>query len=170
MNVTFRCPHCDQTARVSLAAGTDAFACPQCTAKFHPGSSATQDGNVHQCLICPCRELYVRKDFSQSLGIGIVVLGMIISSVFWFYRMPLWTYGTLFLFALIDVVLYITVGNVLQCYQCQAQYRGLKALEEHEGFDLEIHEKHRQQQIRLARAGIAGGHYSGEQGSPPPAE
>lgn len=118
-----------------------------------------------ECLICPCRELYVRKDFSQTVGVTIVVIGMIISSIFWFYRMPLWTYGTLFLFAAIDIVLYVTVGNVLQCYQCQSQYRGLQALEDHEGFDLEIHEKHRQQQIRLSRAGIASG-----KGSPPPRE
>jgi hypothetical protein len=85
--------------------------------------------------------------------VAIVAVGFVISSVFWFYRMPLWTYGTLFATALIDVALYLTVGNVLQCYQCQAQYRGLKSLDDHEGFDLETHEKHRQQQIRLARAG-----------------
>lgn len=152
MNITFRCPHCEQLARAEIAEPASDFGCTSCAAKF--SAANYQDGNLLQCLICPCRELYVRKDFSQTLGVTIVILGMIISSIFWFYRMPYWTYATLFAFAAIDVVLYITVGNVLQCYQCQAQYRGLKALEEHEGFDLEIHEKHRQQQIRLARAGI----------------
>ena len=108
----------------------------------------------------------VERAAEIDAAIGTFVdLGMIVSSIFWFYRMPYWTYGTLFLFAAIDVVLYLTVGNVLQCYQCQSQYRGLAALDEHEGFDLEIHEKHRQQQIRLARAGIAGG-----KGTPPPPE
>ena len=152
MNVTFRCPHCDELSAAEFDAATE-FACSACAARFHPAEGAVADGNVTQCLICPCRELYVRKDFSQTVGVGIVAAGMIISSIFWFYRMPFWTYATLFASALLDVVLYVTVGNVLQCYQCQAQYRGLKALEEHEGFDLEIHEKHRQQQIRLARVG-----------------
>jgi hypothetical protein len=153
MNVTFRCPHCEQVARAEVAESTADFSCGSCSTKF--SAANFRDGNVLQCLICPCRDLYVRKDFSQALGVTIVVIGMIISSIFWLYRMPLWTYGTLFLFAGIDVVLYVTVGNVLQCYQCQSQYRGLRALEDHEGFDLEVHEKHRQQQIRLARAGIS---------------
>lgn len=153
MNVTYRCPHCDAVSAASIAESSSEFVCPGCSAKF--SAANYRDGNVLQCLICPCRELYVRKDFSQTVGVAIVIIGMLISSIFWFYRMPIWTYATLFAFAAIDVVLYITVGNVLQCYQCQAQYRGLKLLEEHEGFDLEIHEKHRQQQIRLARAGMS---------------
>jgi len=153
MNVTYRCPHCNQIATASLAEGATEFACEKCAAAFRPPADAVRDGHVTECLVCPCKELYIRKDFSQNLGIAIVAAGAVISSVFWYYRMPMWTYGTLFATALIDVVLYVTVGNVLQCYQCQAQYRGLKSLDEHEGFDLETHEKHRQQQIRLARAG-----------------
>jgi hypothetical protein len=153
MNVSYRCPHCNQLASAALAEDAQEFTCQACAAKLRPPATAIRDGNLLQCLICPCQELYIRKDFSQGLGVGIVIVGFMISSVFWFYRMPLWTYGTLFVTALIDVVLYMTVGNVLQCYQCQAQYRGLQALDEREGFDLETHEKHRQQQIRLARAG-----------------
>jgi hypothetical protein len=106
-------------------------------------------------VICPSTELFVRKDFSQSLGVAIVVAGGIVSSIFWFYRMPLWTYGVLFATALIDVVLYVTVGNLLQCYRCQAQYRGIPGLENREPFNLETHEKHRQLKIRLGQAGNA---------------
>ena len=76
---------------------------------------------------------------------------VVVSSIFWYYRLPLWTYGVLFATALIDVVLYLTVGNVLHCYRCQAQYRGIPGLENHEPFDLETHEKHRQQLIRLGQ-------------------
>lgn len=170
MNVTFRCPHCENLGRAEFSEMASQLACPSCGVKFESSAKAVENGNVLQCLVCPCRELYVRKDFSQTVGVTIVVIGMIVSSIFWFYRMPYWTYGTLFLFAAIDVVLYITVGNVLQCYQCQAQYRGLAALDDHEGFDLEIHEKHRQQQIRLARAGIAGGRIASGPGSPPPSD
>ena len=110
---------------------------------------------VTRCLVCPSTELFVRKDFSQKLGVGIVVCGFIISSIFWYYRMPFWTYGVLFATALIDVILYVLVGNVLHCYRCQAQYRGVPGLDNHEPFSLETHEKHRQQQIRLKQqAGV----------------
>ncbi len=60
-----------------------------------------------------------------------------------------WTYAILFVMALIDVLLYVLVGNLLQCYRCQAQYRGVAGLEGRERFHLETHERHRQQVARL---------------------
>jgi len=152
MNVTFRCPHCHELGQAAVAAATRELACPNCHAKGPVPEGAVAQDKLWQCLVCPSTELYIRKDFSQTLGIAIVVVGFLISSVFWFYRMPLWTYGVLFATALLDVVLYLFVGNVLQCYRCQAQYRGVPGLENHGGFDLETHEKHRQQLIRLAEA------------------
>jgi DNA-directed RNA polymerase subunit RPC12/RpoP len=152
MNVTFRCPHCDQTARVELEAALRELACPHCQAKWPVEGRSTGAEKLEGCLICPSTELFIRKDFSQPLGVAIVALGFVVSSVFWYYRMPLWTYGVLFATALVDVVLYLTVGNLLQCYRCQAQYRSVGGLEEHEPFDLETHEKHRQQRIRLEKS------------------
>jgi len=151
MNVTFRCPHCDCTASADFGPQSREIACPNCHVKWPvPAGATAADGRLAQCLICPSTELFVRKDFSQPLGVAIVAAGVVVSSVFWAYHMPYWTYGALFATALIDVVLYLTVGNVLQCYRCQAQYRGVPELESHGGFDLETHEKHRQQRLRLA--------------------
>jgi hypothetical protein len=156
MNVTFRCPHCDTVGDVDLDPAASEIACPHCQAKWPIPPGAMVEGDLKQCVICPSTELFVRKDFSQSLGVAIVVIGGIVSSIFWFYRMPLWTYGVLFATALIDVVLYFTVGNLLQCYRCQAQYRGIPGLENREPFNLETHEKHRQQKIRLEQSAKAG--------------
>jgi hypothetical protein len=153
MNVTFRCPHCDTIGHVDFDSTATDIECPNCQTKWPIPPGATAGCDLKQCIVCPSTELFVRKDFSQSLGVAIVILGGIVSSIFWFYRMPLWTYGVLFATALIDVVLYVTVGNLLQCYRCQAQYRGIPGLENHEPFDLETHEKHRQQRIRLGQAG-----------------
>ena len=150
MNVTFRCPHCDQIDRVNFDENTQSMACPHCGEKWSVPEGAVSGDKLWRCIVCPSTELFIRKDFSQALGVAIVVAGFVISSVFWYYRMPLWTYGVLFATALIDVVLYLVVGNVLHCYRCQAQYRGVPGLENHEAFNLETHEKHRQQKIRLA--------------------
>ena len=154
MNITFRCPHCNELARVEFSAAPSEVACPHCQVKWPADNGVDAEGHITQCLVCPSTELFVRKDFSQPLGVTIVVLAAIVSSIFWYYRMPLWTYGVLFAAALLDVVLYVTVGNMLQCYRCQAQYRGVPGLEEREPFDLETHEKHRQQKIRLKQSGI----------------
>jgi hypothetical protein len=151
MNVTFRCPYCDQTQRVEFGPEDREIACPQCQTRLAVPEGATKEGKLWQCLVCPSKELFIRKDFSQPLGVAIVVVGVVGSSVFWAYRLPIWTYVVLFATALIDVVLYVTVGNVLQCYRCQAQYRDVPGMENHGGFDLETHEKHRQQRIRLAQ-------------------
>lgn len=153
MNVTFRCPHCDQIGRTDFDAASRELACPNCAAAWPvPEGSATGD-KLWRCVICPSTELFIRKDFSQRLGMVIVIFGFVVSSIFWYYRMPIWTYGVLFATALIDVVLYVVVGNVLHCYRCQSQYRGVPGLENHEAFNLETHEKHRQQLIRLGQAG-----------------
>jgi hypothetical protein len=157
MDVTFRCPHCDHTSTASVAGDARQMACPSCDARWSVPEGATKEGKVWRCLICPSTELFLRKDFSQSLGVTIVAVGIVISSIFWAYHMPYWTYGVLFTTALIDVVLYLTVGNVLQCYRCQAQYRDVPGLENHSGFDLETHEKHRQQRIRLEQQSKATG-------------
>jgi hypothetical protein len=156
MNVTFHCPNCDETGRVELGTEVREITCPACQVTWSVPAGATADGKLWHCLICPSTELFVRKDFSQSLGVAIVVVGAIVSSIFWAWRMPIWTYAVLFATALVDVVLYFTVGNLLQCYRCQAQYRDVPGLENHGGFDLETHEKHRQQRIRLAQQTEAG--------------
>src|SRR5438270_9174607 len=134
MNVTFRCPHCDQLASVEVTATECELACSQCHTKW-PLAEDAAAGNLSRCLVCPSTELFIRKDFSQSLGVAIVVAGVVASSLFWAYHKPYWTYAVLFATALIDVVLYFTVGNLLQCYRCQAQYRGIDEIENHAGFD-----------------------------------
>lgn len=150
MNVTFRCPNCHRVAAAELD-GAAEIACSACQTKWTLPADAFAEGKVVRCVICPSDELYLRKDFSQAVGVAIVVFGFVVSSVFWYWRMPMWTYGVLFATALIDVVLYLTVGNLLQCYRCQAQYRGVAGIDTHQPFDLETHEKHRQQLIRLAQ-------------------
>jgi ribosomal protein S27E len=153
MHVTYHCPSCRQTTQAEFGPRSASVACTLCGTQIEIPAGAVSTERLSRCLVCPSSELFVRKDFSQALGVTIVVLGFVISSVFWYYRMPLWTYGVLFATALIDVVLYLTVGNVLQCYRCQAQYRGVPGLDQHEPFDLETHEKHRQQAARLQQVG-----------------
>jgi hypothetical protein len=149
MNVAFRCPHCHEISRAEFGVETTEIACANCHETW-PTAGAVQKEKLLRCLVCPSAELFIRKDFSQSLGVGIVIVGIVLSSIFWAYHKPYWTYAVLFATALIDVVLYFAVGNVLQCYRCQAQYRGIPGLENHAGFNLETHEKHRQQKMRLA--------------------
>ena len=106
---------------------------------------------LDHCLVCPSADLFVRKDFPQRLGVAIVDAGH--------RREAAWPGLTIkrisrssscFSRRLIDVALYLVVPNALMCYRCGAMYRGAPGLDSHSSFDLETHERHRQQKARLA--------------------
>ena len=149
MNITFACPDCDRTSRIPLDWET-AVACPECSWKQSTSSAAASDERLNECLVCGCKELFLRKNFSQRLGVTIVVIAATASAIAWAYYMWYTAYGILFAAALLDLYLYFTVGNLLQCYRCNAEYRGLPHVDDREAFSLETHERYRQQAIRLA--------------------
>lgn len=152
-HVTFSCPACDGLLRASLDEKASAVTCPRCQqARALPGHDP-HSGHLRHCLVCPSSELFVRKDFPQRWGAAIVIAGFALSCVFWAYEDVIMTFAVLFATALIDVLLYLTMGNVLECYRCHAQYRGLPEFEDYEQFDLEAYEKHRQQSLRLKKVG-----------------
>jgi hypothetical protein len=150
MNLTFACPQCERPARVNVEPGANSITCPHCRTTIAVPPGAFVDGEIQRCLVCPSRDVYLRKDFPQRLGVLIVVLGFAASTVTWAYSRPIWTFAILFATALVDVVLYLIMPNALMCYHCGAEYRGLPHSDRYAGFDLETHERHRQQKIRLA--------------------
>ncbi|MBM4002283.1 MAG: hypothetical protein FJ295_03215 [Planctomycetes bacterium] len=151
MEVNYHCPECSAVNNAAVREGGLApLSCVNCDAQLVPPSDAILDGRVVHCLVCPSTELYVRKDFSQRTGVAIVVVGLGASCIGWFYRHFQVTYAILFATALLDAGLYLLRGSLLQCYRCQAEYRGLADLQGGEPFRLETHEKYRQQAARLA--------------------
>jgi hypothetical protein len=152
VQISYTCSHCDQSVTAALSESTRELPCPNCGAVLQTPPDAISGDRVQRCVVCPSEELYARKDFPQQLGVGIVIAGVVLSTIAWYFRQIYLTYGIFFATALLDFVLWLVMGNVLQCYRCQAQYRGVAGLDQHGGFDLETHEKHRQQLVRLAEA------------------
>lgn len=157
MNVTYACPACHAGTHSHFDADTRHLKCNVCGQGLDvPEGAVLEDavegGRVQRCLVCPSTDLFVRKDFPQRLGVLIVAVGIIGSSIAWYHAHLLWTFGILFATALIDVLLYTFVGDALMCYRCQAQYRGVAEMDSHGLFDLETHERHRQLSARLQAA------------------
>lgn len=148
MNVTYLCPHCEATTRAEFTDESSELTCRRCGGVVSVPRGAVQGEEVHRCLVCPSTDLYLRKDFSQALGVTIVAVGLAASCIPWYFHWWYGTYAILFATALIDVILYLFTGNMVQCYRCQAQYRGVTESERHGAFNLEVHEKHRQQMAR----------------------
>jgi DNA-directed RNA polymerase subunit RPC12/RpoP len=152
MNVTYSCPGCGRTVRELISAESSSLDCPHCRQQIAIPSGAIEGRRIHRCLACPSRELYARKDFPQRLGVALVALGFVGSSIAWANYQVLWSFAILFGTALVDLLLYIVMGESLTCYRCGAQYRGFEEIELHGGFDLETHERHRQMAARMKSA------------------
>jgi ribosomal protein S27E len=149
MNVTYRCPTCEKTVRTAFAAASTELSCPQCAHQLKIPAGAVSEERIERCLVCPSTDLFARKDFPQKLGVGLVVFGFVASSIAWANYQVFWTFAILFATALVDLVLYLVMGESLTCYRCHAQYRGSHEIERHGGFDLETHERYRQLAARL---------------------
>jgi hypothetical protein len=153
MNVTYNCPECQRTVRVGLNNDIAELVCPNCGQAIKVSTDARSDGRINRCLVCPSTELYARKDFPQRLGVALVVIGFVGSSIAWFNYQVLWSFAILFGTALVDLLLYVVMGESLTCYRCHAQYRGFNEIQRHGGFDLETHERYRQMAARLSNSG-----------------
>ncbi len=150
MNITFACPACEAGNRAELTDSATELSCSHCGKRLQVPAGAIAEGRVRRCVVCPSTDLFVRKDFPQRVGVSIVTLGILASCVAWAKTEVYLTFAILFATAAIDVILYFIVPNALMCYRCGAMYRGVAGLDEHESFDLETHERYRQQKIRLA--------------------
>lgn len=150
IQLDYACPNCQSHCHCKLESELpDVFACPGCGCQLQVPAKSLEGDRVLRCLVCPSTELYVRKDFSQRLGVAIVVFGLGASCLAWYFRHFYLTYGILFATALIDAGLYLVRGSLLQCYRCQAEYRGMADLSGSQPFSLETHEKYRQQAARM---------------------
>jgi hypothetical protein len=149
MNVTYNCPGCGCRARKSISAESSPLDCPNCHQQLAVPEGAIIGQRINRCLVCPSRDLFARKDFPQRLGVALVAMGFVGSSIAWAYYQVLWSFAILFGTALVDLLLYIVMGESLTCYRCGAQYRGFEEIERHGGFDLETHERYRQMAARM---------------------
>jgi DNA-directed RNA polymerase subunit RPC12/RpoP len=149
MNVTYRCPKCENTVRTIFTAESSEIACPRCECTIKVPVGAVEGDRIERCLVCPSTDLFARKDFPQQLGVALVVVGFVASSIAWANYQVFWTFAILFLTAFIDLVLYLIMGESLTCYRCHTQYRGTLEIERHGSFDLETHERYRQMAARM---------------------
>lgn len=156
MQLSFICPRCGNPARAALVPDAHAVACRNCDWSRPVGTDCVVDGTPRRCLVCGCEDLWRQKDFPQRLGLAIVGLGILLSTVAYAYWRPVLALGILMLFALADLLLYTFMKDVLVCYRCGARHHSANLDREHPQFNLETAERYRQEAKRLAQAGETG--------------
>jgi hypothetical protein len=97
------------------------------------------------CPNCGCKDLFIRKDFPQKLGLSIVVIAAVAFLILASSRQHFYLGVIVLLIAmLLDAVLYWFVPRITVCYKCRSEFRDRPINPAHEGFELATGEKYRQ--------------------------
>ena len=152
MWIVFECPSCHGHNHGEVAGETSALRCAACSWQRPVAEANRMAAEPAQCVVCGCEDLWRQKDFPQRIGALIVGIEVLLSTIFWSYMALTWYYGVLLLFALVDGVLYTLMRDVLVCYRCGSRHRHTPLDGRHERFNLETHERYRQEAIRLEDA------------------
>src|SRR2546430_7229678 len=86
------------------------------------------------CPACGCRDLFIRKDFPQKLGLLIVILAALAFLILAASRGNFYLGAAVLMVAgMIDAVLYMIVPEITVCYPCRAEVRHGPLKPEHHG-------------------------------------
>lgn len=157
MQVLFQCPACEQTRRAAIAPDMDALTCDGCHWTRAVPAGSVDAAGPHVCVVCGCGDLWRQKDFPQKLGLAMVVLGGVLSTIAFALYMPLTALGVLLAFALVDLLLFTFMKDVLVCYACHARYKDAELKDDRPRFNLETAERYRQEAARLEQTRRAAG-------------
>lgn len=159
MELTFLCSECGVVNQVLSLEAAERGICSQCRAGRLLRRELVEDGQLRVCPWCATSDLYVQKDFPQGLGLFVVIVGFVISTIFWYFERPLFTYLVLLVSALLDMLLYYWVPDVTICYRCLSQIRGAGSNPENHfhPFDLAVGERYRQERLRIEALRERGG-------------
>ncbi len=145
--LAFCCPKCQATNWLDLITGSE-VRCSKCNWQRSGASDDFSQGKPVRCLVCGCDDLWRQKNFSARLGLVMVGLAILLSTIAYALWQPMLSLGILMVFALIDAVLYLFMRDVSVCYRCGARHSGFEPAARHETFDLEVAERYRQERLR----------------------
>jgi hypothetical protein len=146
MQIRFHCPTDGCVAIIEyepLEHCGPTMECPRCRVAhpIHLTPVMRNEGRVDACAVCPCRELFIRKDFPQRLGLFVVLVAAALA-IYFFRTNVVIGWSILAAAVLVDLVIYGFIGKVTTCYACRAEYRKCALNPTHEGFDLATSEKY----------------------------
>ncbi len=126
MHVVARCATCGAGLPVAAAEAPSAIRCGRCgrDIPLAVSDALRTDAAVDRCAVCSGSDFYLRKDFDPKLGLTVVVIGGLISAVFYWFGKDFIAYSILGGAALIDLVVYGRLKDLTICYRCHSEFRG----------------------------------------------
>lgn len=134
MKLLLRCPSCGAALPLDLEAAPEGghhpletlIRCGRCGRDMPLAITDAVRGDraIDRCPVCGGADFYIRKDFDPKVGLLVVIIGALISAMFYWFEQDLVAYGILGGAALIDLIVYQRLGDVTVCYRCHAEFRG----------------------------------------------
>jgi len=126
MQIVAKCPKCDAGLPVTAEEAPESIRCGRCGREIPLAFSdpIRADSAVDVCPVCRGSDFYLRKDFDPKIGLTVVVIGALISAVFYWFGRDLIAYSILAFAVLVDLLVYGRLGDVTVCYRCHTEFRG----------------------------------------------
>ena len=126
MHILVRCPKCDAGLPVSGDEQAATIRCGRCghDVPLAISDAVRLDHEVDRCPVCGGADFYGRKDFDPKVGLTVVIIGALVSGVFYWFGRDLIAYSILAGAALIDLFVYGRLKDLTVCYRCHAEFRG----------------------------------------------
>jgi len=126
VQIVAKCPKCDAGLPIEAREAPAAIKCGRCGSNIalRITDAVRTDRSVDQCPVCEGKDFYIRKDFDPKVGLTVVIVGALISAVFYWFGKDLIAYGILAAAVLIDLVVYGRLKDVTVCYRCHTEFRG----------------------------------------------
>ena len=126
MTVVAKCAKCDAGLPVNVTDPVALIKCGRCGAdvRLDVSDEIRRDSSVDRCPVCSGTDFYIRKDFNPKMGLTVVIIGALISAVFYWFERDLIAYSILAAAALIDLVVYGRLKDLTVCYRCHSEFRG----------------------------------------------
>src|SRR5262245_33839030 len=97
MQIVAKCPKCDAGLPVDARDAPASIRCGRCGTEIALSVSedVRADRVVDRCPVCSGGDFYIRKDFDPKVGLTVVIVGALISGIFYWFGNDLVAYSIL---------------------------------------------------------------------------
>ena len=129
MTIVAKCPKCDAGLPVNATDPVALIKCGRCGAdvRLDVSDEVRRDSSIDRCPVCSGTDFYIRKDFNPKVGLTVVIIGALISAVFYWFERDLIAYSILAAATLVDLFIYGRLKDLSVCYRCHTEFRGPEA-------------------------------------------
>lgn len=126
MQILAKCAKCGAGLSVGAPEAPAAIKCGGCGSEIplEISDAVRADRGVDRCPVCAGADFYIRKDFDPKIGVAVVVVGSVISAIFYYFDRDALAYAVLAGVVLIDFIVYRFLKLVTVCYRCHTEFRG----------------------------------------------